>query len=1481
MSPCRLVCMTAILLSVILSNASVSTAQAVEGKRIVFLAGRPSHGYGSHEHLAGCHILADAIQRSVPGTKCDVYSNGWPEKDDVLDGADTIIMYCDGGKGHPALQHLPAIKKHMDRGAGFVCLHYGVEVPKEDAGEQFLEWLGGYFEMNWSVNPHWVAEYKSFPEHPITRGVKPFSANDEWYFHMRFRPDMKGVTPILSAVPPASTMTRPDGPHSGNQAVRGEVAKGLPQHMAWAYQRDNGGRSFGFTGGHFHWNWGRPEIITLVTNAICWTAHMDIAKEGLGVTQPTVETLKQGQDEPIPDKFDANKIKEEFKLTSSDSTKSNSTASNSATTASTTSASKPRLLYSSPTVSTGSNGHKVDAEVNLKGVKQLFLVATDAGDGFSCDWADWLEPTLIKGDTQQDLTEFNWTRADTEWGAVQKNKNVKGGPLVVGGKSFAKGIGTHANSVIGFQLDGSWEKMKVLCGVDAGGTGQNDGKSTSVKFAIYADAAPGSATGSDTNNLREAENAIAGLDIHPDLAATLAASEPKLLSLTNLDVDHRGRVWVCEVVNYRRHNGERAEGDRILILEDTNQDGVMDKETVYFQGREVDSAMGICVLGNRVIVSASPNVWIFTDDNGDDKPDRKELFFTKTGDPQHDHSAHSFSFGPDGKLYWNFGNTGKQVHDAKGNLVRDIAGNEVRDNGAPYRQGMPFRCNLDGSQFEVLGYNFRNNYEVTVDSFGALWQSDNDDDGNRATRINFVMEYGNYGYVDEVTGEGWRVERTNMESEIPQQHWHLNDPGVVPTMLITGAGSPTGITVYEGDLLPPQFRNQVIHCDAGPNVVRAYPASPEGAGYKADVVNMMVGERDRWFRPADVCTAPDGSLYVTDWYDPGVGGHNMQDMERGRLFRLAPPNTKYVVPKFDFSTASGAVAALANPAGSVRYMAWEALQKLGNAAMPALTKMASDANPRMRARAIWAIGKLPGHGEEAVGMALKDEDPNLRMVAIRLARQLELSTTHYAKLLNDPSPAVRREFAVALHLDKSSEMPQHWAQLAQQYDGHDRWYLEALGIGASLRWAECFDAYAAKAGGFESTPARDIAWRARCSKAAAMLVQFINSPKVPDNEVAKYLRGLDFQAAADRDAAIKTLLAKSADSAIQPARRDMVLVECLSRAGSDVALTSEQQAAVNRFLKESTNRTQQLKIIRQLKLPTTVDLLLELVSSSDVDSQSVAAMEMLLRRNNTSDKLVGILADKNRVTEATRVATAIGMSKLDSSNKFVDAAFANAELPGEIKAEIAKGLAQNDAGGRWLIERAKNGKLPSSAKLIVGSRLRSSNNAEIRQAANELFPAPKSAAKQPLPSIAELVSRKGSIDKGLQVFKLKGTCANCHIVAGQGKNVGPDLTEIGTKLSREAMLVSILDPSAGISHNFENYAALTEDGNSINGLLVSKTDAQVVLKDAQGIERTILADDLAQLKKLEKSLMPDNLHEALTTDELVDLVEYLMSLRKK
>ena len=246
------------------ANRSAAADAAIAPKRIVFIAGKPSHAYGDHEHYAGSRILADVVQKTDPNAKCEVIRNGWPQDDSVLDTVDTIVIYSDGGKGHPSLAHLDRLKKQMDRGAGLVCIHYAVEVPTDHGGPEFLSWLGGYFETDWSVNPHWDAKFDNLPKHPITSGVKPFTTRDEWYFHMRFPEGMKGVTPILSAVPPASTMDRPDGAHSGNPTVRKEVARGDLQHVAWATERPDGGRSFGFTGGHFHWNWGRTEPTKLV-----------------------------------------------------------------------------------------------------------------------------------------------------------------------------------------------------------------------------------------------------------------------------------------------------------------------------------------------------------------------------------------------------------------------------------------------------------------------------------------------------------------------------------------------------------------------------------------------------------------------------------------------------------------------------------------------------------------------------------------------------------------------------------------------------------------------------------------------------------------------------------------------------------------------------------------------------------------------------------------------------------------------------------------------------------------------------------------------------------------------------------------------------------------------------------------------------------------------------------------------------------------
>lgn len=265
-------------------------------KKIVFIAGPVSHGPGEHEHRAGCLLLKSCLDQTR-GVTSVVYSNGWPANPGAFEDAATIVIYSDGGGGHPFLQgdHLKTIGALMDKGVGLVCLHYAVEPTKDKGQKEFLDWIGGAFETHWSVNPHWTADFKEFPKHPITKGVNPFKLQDEWYFHMRFRDGMQGVKPILTAIPPASTTNRADGPHSGNPTVREQVARGEPQHVAWAATRANGGRGFGFTGAHFHRNWANDEFRKLVLNAIRWTAKAGVPKDGVQSTV-TSEQMKENLD---------------------------------------------------------------------------------------------------------------------------------------------------------------------------------------------------------------------------------------------------------------------------------------------------------------------------------------------------------------------------------------------------------------------------------------------------------------------------------------------------------------------------------------------------------------------------------------------------------------------------------------------------------------------------------------------------------------------------------------------------------------------------------------------------------------------------------------------------------------------------------------------------------------------------------------------------------------------------------------------------------------------------------------------------------------------------------------------------------------------------------------------------------------------------------------------------------------------------------
>lgn len=261
---------TCLLLTLLLSPF------ALAGKSVLLIAGPKSHGPGQHEHPAGCELLAKHLANCGLDLQPEV-SLGWPQDAAKVANADTLVLYSDGQDGHVAKGRVAELRQRMAAGKGLVVLHYALEPADAEMAGILDEAIGGHFEVNWSVNPIWNMKDPLIDPHPVTRGVKPFGVEEEFYYHIRLR---ENVMPLIRALPPESSLGA-DGPRSGNLAVREELAKKTPQALAWCVENANKSRGFGFTGGHFHRNWSDESFRKLVLNAIVWTAGGEVPADGV------------------------------------------------------------------------------------------------------------------------------------------------------------------------------------------------------------------------------------------------------------------------------------------------------------------------------------------------------------------------------------------------------------------------------------------------------------------------------------------------------------------------------------------------------------------------------------------------------------------------------------------------------------------------------------------------------------------------------------------------------------------------------------------------------------------------------------------------------------------------------------------------------------------------------------------------------------------------------------------------------------------------------------------------------------------------------------------------------------------------------------------------------------------------------------------------------------------------------------------------
>ncbi len=588
-------------------------------------------------------------------------------------------------------------------------------------------------------------------------------------------------------------------------------------------------------------------------------------------------------------------------------------------------------------------------------------------------------------------------------------------------------------------------------------------------------------------------------EVPDDLELTVWAKTPLLYNAVNIDVDADNRIWVVEGVNHRKeHEERRPAGDRVVVLEDSNNDGKADISQVFYQGTELVVPMGLSVVGAEVIVSQAPSIFIFKDRDGDrvfdGKVDKREEFLTGFNGKNNDHSVHTMTVGPDGNYYFSCGNMGSKFTDRDGKTFRigswlsefskAISG-QKSDDGNIYLGGYTARISPEGKNTKILVHNTRNTFEHTLNSFGDLFQADNDDSpGVRAT---IVLENGNAGYASENGLLTFLAEKRLGQSHFAA-HWHQDDPGIMPAGDGYGVGSPTGQTFYENGALPQKYEGMFLTCDARLREIFYYQPSYDETGQlilgkRKILVSLKDDQESPNFVPTDVVVGADGALYFSDWHDPRFCCHQDDDVSTsGTIYRLAPKGFKSEIKK----------TGLRSPAKHVRAAAFKEMIKTENNYAD-VADLLNENNRFVSARAIWLLPYMGTRGQEKMDALLNSDDATKIVTGLRALRlagkNVELLRA-YEQFQFTQNNYIKKEILVGLYDMPLSEKQEIWLNIAKGLDGENRLILEALGLAAHKAESPLWKAYIGNKPALEySKNDAQIAWRLH-------LDQMINDLKV-------------------------------------------------------------------------------------------------------------------------------------------------------------------------------------------------------------------------------------------------------------------------------------------------------------------------------------------------------------------------------------------------
>jgi putative membrane-bound dehydrogenase-like protein len=923
--------------------------------------------------------------------------------------------------------------------------------------------------------------------------------------------------------------------------------------------------------------------------------------------------------------------------------------------------------------------------------------------------------------------------------------------------------------------------------------------------------------------------ALKSMRVEPGFTVEEVAREPLVKDPIAFEWGADGRLWVVEMGDYPLGlDGQGKPGGVVRYLEDTNGDGVYDKQTTFLEG--LGFPTGVMPWRNGVLVSCAPDVFYAEDRDGDGKADRREILFTGFVEGNQQHRLNGFELGLDGWVYGANGDSGGRVKSLKTGKVTSISGRD-------------FRFRPETGEFEAE--TGQTQYGRRRDDWGRWFGNNNPNWGwhfllaDRDIRRNPYYAPPDPRQTLEPETRAYPVSRTVARFNDPEAADH-----------VTSANSPTP---YRDELFGPHFATSLFVSEPVHNLVHRMVLEPDGATFRGrrgpnESGGEFLASSDNWFRPTMLKTGPDGALWIADMYRYVIehpewipdDWEKRLDLragsEQGRIYRVYPVDQKpRAIPRLDGLDTAGLVAALESPSGWQRDTAQRMLlHRRDPAAIPMLGALAAGTKrPKTRVQAIWTLADLDGLDESTALAGLSDPDSRVRESVTAAARGLlghsAAVEAAVLRLTDDADPHVRFQVALALGNWGDRRARQALARLARR-DGDDAWMRAAILTSA--------------------TP-----------HVATLLAELVGGPTGGDPPAAM----------------VEPLLA------LAGSLPDRGVLESLTRsiarpAGQGGRYAAWQFAALAGLLaaRDRARARAPLDLDRPFAdMWNTARTLVTDDSAGEPDR--LAAVRLLghaaARDPGDRDRLVGLLRPRVPVDVQQAAVAALGRTTDPKVPELLIKGWRR-DSP-QVRGAILDALLGRGAWAGALLSALEDGRIPAGEiDPARRQRLLKARDRSLRARAESVFAQQAQSRQAVVDAYRSALALKGEPAAGAAVFQK--LCASCHRLGNVGVEVGPDLATLNDK-SPESLLIAILDPNRAFETKYAAFTIATVDGRVLNGLIASESATAVTLRRQEGKDDVLLRADIEEMAASGQSLMPEGVEKDLKPRDLADLIAFLVS----